>query len=40
MIISKYNVFNVNCRGNSAAEKYTGYAINKKASELAKQVDL
>jgi len=25
-------------RGNSAAEKYTGYAINKKASELAKQV--
>jgi len=25
-------------RGNSAAEKYTGYAINKKAAELAKQV--
>lgn len=25
-------------RGNLAAEKYTGYAINKKASEMAKQV--
>jgi betaine-homocysteine S-methyltransferase len=25
-------------RGNSAAEKYTGYAINKRAAELAKQV--
>ena len=24
-------------RGNSAAEKYTGYAINRKAAELAKQ---